>query len=66
MKYLEYLMWVAGFLAALLMIIGAISFFSGAKIMGIIHVVNYFHVANSLLLLAICIQLSLGVKKREG
>lgn len=66
MKVLEYLMWAAGILAGVLIIIGAISFFSGAKILGIIHVVNYYHVASSLLLLAICIQLSIGPKKQEG
>jgi len=65
MKYLEYLIWVAGILAGLLMIIGIIAFFFNLRIFGINHVVNYYHVANSFLLLAICLTLFLkwkGVK----
>ena len=53
MKYLEYLIWIAGILAGLLMILGIISFIFSVRFFGINHVVNYYHVANSFLLAAI-------------
>jgi len=45
---------ISGVLAILLMISGFISFFVQGKFMGVNHSINFFHVANSFLLLTIC------------
>lgn len=46
MKYLEYLIWIFGILAGLLMLLGSIDFIFCADLIAVNHVVNYFHVAN--------------------
>ncbi len=67
MKYLEYLIWIFGILAGLLMLLGAIDFMFGANLIVVNHVVNYFHVANSFLLVCICCAIYLIWKnKKEG
>ena len=59
-KLLHILSWTSGTVAALLMLFGCIHFFfTPAAFLGVNHAVNFFHVANSFLLLAICIQLYL-------
>jgi len=62
MKYLEYLIWIAGILAGLLMILGIISFIFSVRFFGINHVVNYYHVANSFLLVVVCSILYMKLK----
>lgn len=64
MKYLEYLIWIAGIVAGLLMIFGIIAYFFGIGILGVNHVVNYFHAANSFLLMAICLTLFMRCKEK--
>ncbi len=54
MKYLEYLIWILGILAGLIILLGALDFLFEVELLGVNHVVNYFHVANSLLLVCIC------------
>jgi hypothetical protein len=54
MKIIEILIWVFGILAGIVIILALISFIGGAKIFGVVHVVNMFHVANTCLLFAIC------------
>ena len=54
MKALHLLAWVSGTVAGILIILGFIAYLSGASFFGVNHVVNYFHVANSLLLISIC------------
>ncbi|MFC2116498.1 hypothetical protein ACFLTU_08475 [Bacteroidota bacterium] len=67
MKYLEYLIWVFGILAGVIMLLGVIDLLFEAEIFRIVHVVNYFHVASSLLLGSICCTLYLIMKqKKEG
>ncbi len=65
MKYLKYLIWIAGILAGLLMILGTVAFLFDIRPLGINHVVNFFHVANSFLLMAICITLLLNWKEKK-
>ena len=67
MKYLEYLIWVFGILAGLIMLLGVIDFLFEAELFRIVHVANYFHVASSFLLGSICCTLYLILnQKKEG
>ena len=59
MKYLEALTWIFGILAGLLMLLGLIDLVFKAELIPVNHVVNYFHVASSLLLASICCTLYL-------
>ncbi len=53
MKFFVIVAWICGIAAALILLTGAISLVSGKTFFGLRHAVNYFHVANSTLLLAI-------------
>jgi len=53
MKFFTVVAWICGITAALIVLTGAISLLSGKTFFGLRHAVNYFHVANSMLLLAI-------------
>jgi hypothetical protein len=53
MKFFILVAWICGIAAALIVLTGAISLVSGRIFFGLRHAVNYFHVANSTLLLAI-------------
>jgi hypothetical protein len=53
MKYFTIISWICGIAAALIILTGSISLVSGRIFFGLRHAVNYFHVANSMLLLAI-------------
>jgi hypothetical protein len=53
MKIFEVLIWVFGILAGIMIVLAGISFISGTKIFGVVHVINLFHVANTFLLFAI-------------
>ncbi len=67
MKYLENLVWICGVIAGLLMLLGAIDLIFEVDLVPVNHVVNYFHVANSFLLVSICCTLYLILKqKKEG
>ena len=67
MKYLEYLIWVFGILAGLIMLLGVIDLLFEPELLRIVHVVNYFHVASSFLLASICCTLYLILNhKKEG
>jgi hypothetical protein len=55
MKILRWIAWASIVAAVIIMILGAISLLSGSSLFGLVHVVNYFHVANSALLLAIAL-----------
>ncbi|MBL7112112.1 MAG: hypothetical protein ISS19_09240 [Bacteroidales bacterium] len=65
MKYLEYLTWILGILAGLIILLGAIAFVFDVRVFGVNHVVNYFHVANSFLLMCICISIFLIWKGKK-
>ena len=53
MKFFITVAWICGIAAALIILTGAISLVSGKIFFGLRHAVNYFHVANSTLLMAI-------------
>jgi hypothetical protein len=53
MKFFTIVTWICGIAAAMVVLTGSISLVSGKIFFGLRHAVNYFHVANSLLLLAI-------------
>jgi hypothetical protein len=61
MKIFKIIAWISGIFASIVLIVGIISLLTGTTLLGIRHVVNYFHVANSTLLLAI-----LCVLARQG
>jgi len=67
MKYLEYLIWVFGVLAGVILLFGVIDFFFHAELIAVNKAINYFHVVNSFLLVCICCTLYLiWNKKKEG
>jgi hypothetical protein len=53
MKFFTIATWICGIAAALIILTGTISLVSGKIFFGLRHALNYFHVANSLLLFAI-------------
>ena len=65
MKFLEYLLWIAGILAMIVILLAVIAFFAKFDVFGVVHVVNYFQVASTLLLVCICCLLCLIWKKNE-
>lgn len=58
------LAWISGIIALLLMLCGLIVFITNSKFLGVNHAVNYFHVANSFLLVTIALLL-MQPKKEE-
>jgi drug/metabolite transporter (DMT)-like permease len=65
MKYLEYLTWIFGIFAGLVMLLGAIDFFFEVELVTVNHVINYFHVAMCFLLASICCTLYLIWNKKK-
>ena len=65
MKYLEYLSWILGILAGVIILLAFIALVFGVQFFGVNHVVNYFHVANSFLLGCIFISLLLIWKSKK-
>jgi hypothetical protein len=55
MKTIRIIAWTSSAIAALAILVGIISIISGKSFFGLVHVINYFHVANSFLLLAIAL-----------
>jgi len=67
MKIFEFLIWIFGILAGIIIVLAAIALIFGIQILGVVHVVNMFHVANSCLLIAICCTLFLQYwEKKTG
>ena len=66
MKYLEYLIWVFGILAGLVLLLAAIDFVFKVDVIPVNHVVNYFHVANTCLLICLCSTLYLIWNQKKG
>ena len=46
MKYLEYLIWIFGGLAGVILLLGVIDFFFHAELISVNKAVNYFHVVS--------------------
>jgi hypothetical protein len=55
MKTLNWIGWISMAVAALIMLIAAIFLVTGKEMFGIKHLVNYFHAANTFLLLTIAL-----------
>jgi hypothetical protein len=66
MKYLEYLLWITGILTAIILLCAIVAFFTRFDVLGVVHVVNYFHVANTMLLICITCLLGLIWKKKTS
>lgn len=58
MKALKGIAWVSGIVAGIIIIVAVIALIFKASFFGFVHIVNYFHTANTFLLLAICCTLS--------
>jgi hypothetical protein len=54
MKSLKVIAWISGIVAALIMLQGVIDVFFQWELVKGVKAINYFHAANSFLLLAIC------------
>jgi hypothetical protein len=67
MKLFRILAWIFGILAVLIMVLGTIPLITGNNLFSVRHEVNYFIVANSLLLLSIlCLLARQGcIQKKE-
>jgi len=61
MKTIQLIAWILASIAGIIMALGVISILFSKGLFGFNHAVNYFHVANSLLLGAIA--LFIGTKK---
>jgi hypothetical protein len=55
MKTLRWIASISVSLAGIIIVIACISLVTSKSLFGIVHVVNYFHVANSFLLMAIAL-----------
>ncbi|MBN2350029.1 MAG: hypothetical protein JXJ22_14410 [Bacteroidales bacterium] len=65
MKALKWIAWILIVAAVIIIILGIISLIMGRGLFGFVHVVNYFHVANSLLLLAIALFVAIRINNLE-
>ncbi|MCK4464397.1 MAG: hypothetical protein KAU83_01700 [Bacteroidales bacterium] len=57
MKKLTWFAWISGIIAVIVMFFGFVDLLFNPKFLFVNHVINYFHMANSFLLLTICIVL---------
>lgn len=54
MKALKGIAWGAGIIAGIIIILAVIALIIKTSFFGFVHIVNYFHTANTFLLIAIC------------
>ena len=54
MKSLKLIAWISGAIAGIIMLLGVIDFLFHWELIKVVKAVNYFHTANSFLLLSIC------------
>ena len=66
MKAISYLSWASGVIAGALIIIGCLTLVFRIQLFGVNHVINYFHAANSFLLVAICCLIYRRLGQVEG
>lgn len=66
MKAISYLSWAAGVIAAALIVIGVVALIFDLHPFGVNHIVNYFHIANSFLLVVICCLIYRRLGQAEG
>ena len=62
---MKFFSWIVAILAVILMIFGLITFLKQGAFLGVRHALNYFHVASSMLLLAIWLYFQGHCKKKE-
>ncbi|MBN2460925.1 MAG: hypothetical protein JXB60_04905 [Candidatus Cloacimonetes bacterium] len=62
---MKFLAWLFAIIAVILMIFGFIAFLIQNAFLGVNHAVNFFHVAISFLLLAMCCTMLGTCKKKE-
>ncbi len=55
MKVLNWIAWISAAVAAIIILLACISLLIGKGILGFNHAVNFFHAANSFLLLSIAL-----------
>jgi ABC-type nickel/cobalt efflux system permease component RcnA len=55
MKVLTWIAWISAAVAAIIILLACISLLTGKGILGFNHAVNFFHAANSFLLLSIAL-----------
>lgn len=65
MKTLNWLSWATGIIATASIFCGSVNFLFGTHLFGVNHAVNYFHVANSFLLLTICLLVYINLSNCE-
>ena len=66
MKYLEYLIWISGILAGIIILLGALDFVFDVELFKVNHDINYFHAASSFLLVSISCILYLILKQKKA
>ena len=54
MKALKIIVWISGIIAGILILLGVLTLILQTHLFGVKHVINYFHAANSFLLMSIC------------
>jgi hypothetical protein len=54
MKFLNWITWIAGVAAGIIVLQAFIDLLFKVNLFGVRNVYNYFHIANSLLLISIC------------
>lgn len=55
MKALNWIGWISGGIGVLIVLLAAISLLIGRNLFGFLHIVNFFHAANSFFLIAIAL-----------
>ncbi len=63
MKAFNLIAWIAGIIALIMILLGLLSLIPGVQLLGVNKVVNYFHVANSFLLVAIACLIKVRLMK---
>jgi len=66
MKLLKIAGWISGGIGVLIIIFAAISLLIGKNLFGFVHLVNYFHAANSFLLTAIAMFLAPAICSKKN
>ena len=66
MKVTNYLAWAAGVIAGALIVVGILTLILQRRFFGVNNVINYFHAANTCLLVVICCLISRRLSQAEG
>ena len=66
MKVINYLTWAASVIAAAIVVIGIVALIFDLRPFGVNKAVNYFHVANTFLLVVVCCLIYRRLGQAEG